>query len=209
MKKAIDAYFALLRLLLVLCLVGMVGLVFGNVVLRYAFNSGITISEELSRLFFLYTTFLGAVVAMREHLHLGVDSLVKRLPAIGKKGCLVASQVLMLLVCALIVQGSWVQAAINLNVGLPVTGLPSAILYAAGLIFGVSAGLIVLYDLYRTVTGQLREQELVMIRESEDAETVESHVRHVAEAAKDIELPIAPAPARASASASATGPRSA
>jgi TRAP-type C4-dicarboxylate transport system permease small subunit len=75
MKKAVEAYFHLLKIAMVLCLVVMVVLVFGNVVLRYGFNSGITVSEEISRLCFLYLTFLGAIVAMREHLHLGVDSL--------------------------------------------------------------------------------------------------------------------------------------
>ncbi len=42
-------------------------LVFGNVVLRYGFNSGITASEELSRWLFVWMTFLGAIVAMRRH----------------------------------------------------------------------------------------------------------------------------------------------
>ncbi len=49
----------------------MVVLVFGNVVLRYAFNSGITVSEELSRWLFVWLTFVGAVVALRDHAHLG------------------------------------------------------------------------------------------------------------------------------------------
>jgi TRAP-type transport system small permease protein len=61
----------------------MVVLVFGNVVLRYGFNLGITVSEEISRWLFVWLTFLGAIVAMREHGHLGVDTLVKRLPASG------------------------------------------------------------------------------------------------------------------------------
>ena len=59
-------------------------MVFGNVVLRYGFNSGLTASEELSRLFFVWLTFLGAVVALREHGHLGVDTLVRRLPRPGQ-----------------------------------------------------------------------------------------------------------------------------
>ena len=59
----------------------MVVLVFGNVVLRYAFNSGITVSEELSRWLFVWLTFLGAIVALKEHGHLGTDMLVGRLPA--------------------------------------------------------------------------------------------------------------------------------
>ena len=59
----------------------MVILVFGNVVLRYGFNSGIAISEELSRWLLVWLTFLGAIVALREHAHLGVDTLVRALSA--------------------------------------------------------------------------------------------------------------------------------
>ena len=79
MAKIVDGYFSLLRLLIVLCLAAMCVLVFANVVLRYAFNTGITVSEELSRWLFVWMTFLGAIVAMREHGHLGMDSLVARL----------------------------------------------------------------------------------------------------------------------------------
>ena len=75
-----------------ICLAVMVLLVFGNVVLRYTFNSGITVSEELSRWLFVWLTFTGAVVALREHGHLGTDVLVSRLRAGGKKVCLLLAQ---------------------------------------------------------------------------------------------------------------------
>ena len=97
MSRVIEAYFHLLKGLIALCLAIMVVLVFGNVVLRYGFNTGITISEEVSRWLFVYLTFLGAIVALREHGHLGVDSLVVRLPVIGKKICLIVSQLLMIM----------------------------------------------------------------------------------------------------------------
>ena len=47
----------LIDLLLAVALAIMVVLVFGNVVLRYGFNSGITTSEELSRWLFVWLTF--------------------------------------------------------------------------------------------------------------------------------------------------------
>ena len=72
---------------MVVSLALMVIMVFGNVVLRYLFNSGITMSEELSRLLFLWLIFVGSVVAMKEHAHLGVDTLVSRLPRGGKVFC--------------------------------------------------------------------------------------------------------------------------
>ena len=57
-------------LLIAAALAVMVVLVFGNVVLRYALNSGIAVSEELSRWLFVWLCFLGAVVALRDGAHL-------------------------------------------------------------------------------------------------------------------------------------------
>ena len=66
MKKTVDLFFKLLEFLVVACLVAMVIMVFGNVVLRYGFNSGITVSEEMSRYCFIWLTYIGAMIAMRE-----------------------------------------------------------------------------------------------------------------------------------------------
>src|SRR6059036_2757500 len=109
MTRVVNAYFRLLKLIIVLCLAVMVVLVFGNVVLRYAFNSGITVSEELSRWLFVWLTFLGATVAMKEHTHLGMDSVVARLPPIGKKICFLLSHLLMLFAVYLFFVGTWAQ----------------------------------------------------------------------------------------------------
>lgn len=168
MNKLLNGYCRLLEWLLVAMLALMVLLVFGNVVMRYAFNSGITESEELSRWLFVWLTFLGAIVAVREHGHLGSDMLVSRLGPAGKKACLLLGQLLMLWVTWLLLSGSWQQAVINLDVQAPVTGAPVAVFYAAGVVFAVSSGVMLLQDLWRTVSGQLREDELVMVQESED-----------------------------------------
>jgi TRAP-type C4-dicarboxylate transport system permease small subunit len=168
MKRFVERYFQLLSALTALCLAVMVVLVFGNVVLRYGFNSGIAVSEELSRWLFVYVTFLGAIVAMREHAHLGVDSLVKRLPPLGKKICLAASLLLMLLATGLFLQGSWVQTRINLGSTAPASGLSVGFLYAVGIVFSVSVSLILLHELYRVLSGQVRDEELVIVKESED-----------------------------------------
>jgi TRAP-type C4-dicarboxylate transport system permease small subunit len=150
------------------CLALMVVLVFGNVVLRYAFNSGITVSEELSRWLFVWLTFVGAIVAMRDRAHLGMDSVVSRLPTWGKKASFVASNLLMLYVVWLFASGSWQQTIINLDNRAPATGLSSGIYYGVGIFFCVSAAAIIVYHLYEVVTGRMTEAELIQIRESED-----------------------------------------
>lgn len=152
------------------CLAVMVVLVFGNVVLRYGFNSGITASEEISRWLFIYLTFIGAIVGLYEHSHLGVDTLVMRLPKWGKQLCFVVSHVLMLLATGMLMLGSWQQTLINLDNSAPATGLPMAIVYAAGLIFSMAAVPILLINLLRALTGRINDASLIMVKESEEKE---------------------------------------
>ena len=184
MKLLVEGIFHVLKVLIALCLAVMVVLVFGNVVLRYGFNLGITVSEELSRWLFVWMIFLGAIIAMREHGHLGVDSLVVRLPPWGKKACLVTSQLLMLYATWLLLDGSWQQTVINRDVQAPVSGLSMGIVYFAGVVFSIGAGLILLHDLYRVVTGQVRDEDLVMVKESEEQEEFEELQKELEEQAR-------------------------
>ncbi len=103
----IHWFFQLLELLVVVCMVAMVAMVFGNVVLRYGFNSGISISDEMSRYCFIWLTYIGAMVAMYEGGHLGVDTMVKHLPVMGKKVCLFLSECLMLFCNVLFFMGTF------------------------------------------------------------------------------------------------------
>ena len=168
MAKILDLYCRAIKFTIALCLAVMVVLVFGNVVLRYVFNSGITVSEELSRWLMVWLTFLGAIVALREHSHLGVDTLVRALPPLGKRICFVASYSLMLYADWLLLSGSWKQAIITAGDRAPATNLSVGIFYGAGVVFGVSAGVILIYDLVRVLTGAASEDELVAVRESEE-----------------------------------------
>ena len=164
--RVLRGYTRVLDALSGLCLAVMVVLVFGNVVLRYTLNSGITVSEELSRWLFVWLTFMGAVVALREHGHLGTDALVSRLPAVGKKACLVLAQIAMLYVSWLLLSGSWAQMLINWETEAPVTGASVGIFYASGVLMGGSGMAILLHDLLRTLFVPLAEHELV--QESEE-----------------------------------------
>lgn len=172
--KATGAYCKLLELLLVALLGVMVVMVFGNVVLRYGFNSGITVSEELSRWAFVWMTFLGAVIALRDNGHLGTDILVGRLGPRGKKVCLAIAETLMLYSVWLVFSGSWAQMKISLDVEAPVTGWSMAWLPAAGVVFAVSAAVFHALKLGRLFSGRLRDDELVTVQESEDLAHVQA-----------------------------------
>jgi TRAP-type transport system small permease protein len=177
--KAAAAYCKLLESLLVALMAAMVVMVFGNVVLRYGFNSGITVSEELSRWAFVWMTFLGAIVAIKENGHLGTDMLVGRLGPTGKKICLGIAEMLMLYCAWLMLAGSWTQTKINAGVEAPVSGWSMGWLSATGLVFAVSAGLFHVLKLGKLLTGKLSDEELVTVQESEDLAHVNEEVEAV------------------------------
>ena len=168
MKKIITHFTRLLDWVIAGFLAIMVILVFGNVVLRYGFNSGITVSEEVSRWLFIWLTFLGAVVAIKERAHLGTDMFVSRLPVWGKKICLVLGHLLMLYLTWLFFSGSLDQARINWDVKAPATGISVAVFYSAGIAFSVCAAVLLVFELVLALSGRLSEDELVMVTESEE-----------------------------------------
>jgi TRAP-type C4-dicarboxylate transport system permease small subunit len=126
------------------------------------------VSEELSRWLFVWLTFLGAIIGLRDNAHLGTDMLVSRLGPLGKRVCLALSQVLMLVVTLVFAKGSWVQLKINLDVEAPVTGASMAWVYGAGLVFSAAASALLATKLWHTLSGRLSDADLVMVQESED-----------------------------------------
>lgn len=179
MQKLIHLFFKLLELLVVVCMVAMVAMVFGNVVLRYGFNSGIDVSEELSRYCFIWLTYLGAMIAMREGGHLGVDTLVKHLPLLGKKACLFLSECLMLFCNGLFFLGTWKMHELQVTNASPVLGLSMIWVYGIGYVVSVVMGLINLHVLYGLLSGRLRADELVQVQEAEGLADAEEQLREV------------------------------
>jgi TRAP-type C4-dicarboxylate transport system permease small subunit len=168
MKKINELFFRLAELLLVLMLSLMVIMVFGNVVLRYGFNSGLISSEELSRFLFIWITFLGAIVAMRENAHLGLDTMIRLLPSLGKKFCFALSNVLMLGCCALMFYGTLKQHQINATTFSAVLEVPMSWVYGVGYIASVAMGLIIAGNLLRLARGEFTDDDLIQVQDSED-----------------------------------------
>ncbi|WP_294768385.1 TRAP transporter small permease [uncultured Rhodoferax sp.] len=168
-KKFIDGYCQWLGYLIAAALALMVVLVFGNVFMRYAFNSGFTISEELSRWLFVWVTFLGAVIALRDNAHLGTDMLVGRLGPNGKRLLMGASLLLMVFCLWLIFKGTYDQFMVNKDSESPVMEVSMGWFYAGGMVFSALSAPILLLQLWRLLTGQVRDEELMLIQESEEA----------------------------------------
>lgn len=146
--RAANALFYVLMGLLAVCVLAMLLLVFGNVVLRYGFNSGITVSEEVARLSFVWLTFIGAVVALRARQHIAINMLVQRFSPQAQKIVHIARQGLILWVLCLIVDGGWRQTVIGMDTVTPVAGMQIAVFSGALLLSAGVMALMVLLDLF-------------------------------------------------------------
>jgi TRAP-type C4-dicarboxylate transport system permease small subunit len=151
-----------LELTIVTCLTVMALLVFGNVVLRYGFDTGIAVSEELARLLFVWLIFLGAILASRQHAHIGFDSFVKILPRKVKKATLALTGCLMVAACAIFVVGGWQQTQINMDNSYPVLGISYAWLYGSAIVFGVGMAISILFNIWDAITQPHTDEELIM-----------------------------------------------
>lgn len=136
-------------LVLVVALAAMVALIFGNVVLRYGFGSGLAFSEELARYAFIWMTFLGAVAALREGAHLGMLGVVTRLPRAGRVLCFWISRAIMLGCCALLGHGAAAQAAMNLADRSPVAGVPMVMVYGVAVLASLAMCAILVVEAWR------------------------------------------------------------
>lgn len=81
-------------------------LVLANVTGRYLFGTGITWAEELSRLLFVWTVFLGAYVALCRKGHMAIVMVVDRMPAQLRRVVAVVGWILVLaFVCVIALAG--------------------------------------------------------------------------------------------------------
>lgn len=135
-------------------------MVFSNVVLRYAFSSGIEYSEELSRFAFVWLTFVGAVAVARDGAHLNVEMLVAAVSPRARLMLMVLSDLIVLLCCGLLVYGTWQSLGLNASNYSPITGISYAWVHGVGLFSGGVIGLLTAMRMFRALAGRLTEEEL-------------------------------------------------
>lgn len=147
----VDRLQRVLEGMLVGLLAVMVVIVFTNVVLRFFFHSGIAQTEELSRYAFVWLTFIGAVVVLREEGHLGVDSFIRKLSPTGQQVCRVASDFLIIVCSILFFAGSWYQTTGNIGKYSQAASFPMVLLFGVGLVASALMVVVVIAGLPRAL----------------------------------------------------------
>lgn len=174
LKTAVSGFYRVIEIILVLCMVVMLVMVFGNVVLRLFFNTGIDLSEEVPRFAFVWMTFLGGIIGLYRRSHLGVDMVVQALPIFGRKVCWAISQFIMLICALVIFYGTWLQHDIIAGNASPVAQISMLWVYGVSYVTGAGIALICLSNLVRLARGEVADNELIDVNEEGLAEGLEA-----------------------------------
>lgn len=160
MKALGDLVIRCLEIAVTLLLAAMVVMVFGNVVLRYVFNSGLHYSDELSRFAFVWLTFLGAVLTLHDNAHVNVESLVVRLGRRGRLACMAATQVVILICAVAMLFGTFGLHPFNATMTSPVVGVPLSWVSDVCAVSAVGFILLAALRLLRILRGRTSEAEI-------------------------------------------------
>jgi TRAP-type C4-dicarboxylate transport system permease small subunit len=74
----------------------------------------------------------------------------------------------MLYLCWLMLRGGWQQTVINYGTTSAVMEASMAWFYSSGVVFAVLAMLIIVHELWKLLSGQLDDRDLIGVTESED-----------------------------------------
>ena len=78
---------------------------FANVVLRYGFNYNLAWSQELVRIVIIYSTFVGASVAVRQRAMIKIDAIVQIFPGLQRGLTLYSNILLLIFACMMVYYG--------------------------------------------------------------------------------------------------------
>jgi len=121
MKKVESALWKVLDWFLFLGTTVMVLLVFFNVIGRYVFNYSFASFEEIARLLFVWGTYIGAAVAIRDGTHIRVDILVNALKPEARKVVDIIANLLMDFIMIITIRAMMSLIKINIANPLPIT----------------------------------------------------------------------------------------
>ena len=142
MRSLAAAANTIMNAVAVSALIVMFCLIFGNVVLRFVFSTGLSFAEELARYAFLWCTFIGAVLALGQNAHIGITGVRGRLPRRFHPVFDAVVILINLVVSVIVLIGSIDILFANVGGRAPVSGAPVTIAFAA-LVAGALAILIV------------------------------------------------------------------
>ena len=143
-KGTNDFVASALSIVAAICLVVLCALVLYGVVMRYVFENAPDFVEPVALLLVIVIAFFGAALRVRDGGHIGLDSLVMRLPPKARVVVVAFQHLCMIAFAVAVIAGCHEMASTTLDDKIPIIGLPEATRYYIPMIAGVC---IVLFSL--------------------------------------------------------------
>lgn len=132
----------------------MVIVVFSSVVLRYAFGTGWTGAEELSRLAFVWLVFVGVASSMRRGELMAFSMIRDRFPLLFRRVVDSISWMMVAGASGMAAMGGWNQMQFGWNINSPVVGYPLAVAMLPVMASMVALAVLALLQLANVWRGQ-------------------------------------------------------
>ena len=130
MKKIENALWQFVDWVLFLSMIIMVIVTFANVVGRYVFNHSIAAADEIARMAFVWLTYIGSIVAMKESSHIRVYIVGNMVPHAVRKLFDIVANLLMDAIMILTIRVTMNLVMENLTYPMPLTRIPYGVVQA-------------------------------------------------------------------------------
>ena len=138
---------------IVAMLASIIGLVFADVIARFAFSTSIAVANELARFCFVYMIYFGVSYAIRERRHMRVTIFVDKLKPEVRRVAFIASETVFLIYSAAVCYLGIIitQQATERGKILSSTEWPVSVLYMAIIISAALSCLRLVQSLHRAI----------------------------------------------------------
>jgi TRAP-type transport system small permease protein len=147
MKRPNDFIFRVLVIAASVSLAALSLLVIYSVVMRYVFNDAPDFVEPIALLLVIVIAMFGAALKVREGGHIGLDSLVKKLPPKGQLAATAFQHLCLITLAVAIFFGCLQMMDATMEDRIPIIGLPESVRYCIPVIASVCIALFSLENL--------------------------------------------------------------
>ncbi|MEG6615979.1 TRAP transporter small permease [Peptococcaceae bacterium 1198_IL3148] len=127
-----------------------------QVISRYVFGSPFTWSEELGRYTFVWLSFLGMAIAVKQGSHIALDILVNKLTGVKRRTLMVINNLFVMVFSLVLTYGGYNLVAVGARQSSPSLNLPMDLVYS---VIPVSGILLFYFALRETMKVLQRKEE--------------------------------------------------
>ena len=155
----------------VLLLIAMTVVTFAQVFFRFVIVHSLPWSEEFSRYALVWASFLGASIALKRGLHIGVGVFIVRIPEEKRRLIYLITLMMMTLFLFVVIVKGFQMASFNMRQSSPAMRIPMGFPYLA---IPVGSVIMVLHLLNEMILGWRRKGGLIALEKNEEKKRMEA-----------------------------------